>query len=154
LNYIPDVGRGLEELCRVVCPGGTIAAYVWDYAEGARFLREFWDAAAELDDEGAALDQARRFPICTPDGLRELFQRANLAEPTTQALDIVTGFSSFDDYWQPLLSNQGSAPSYLATRSPQIQIAIRERLRTTLPVGSDGSTELPARAWAVRGKRS
>jgi len=51
LNYIPNPARGLEEFRRVVRPAGTIAVYVWDYSEGTRFLREFWDAAAAIDSE-------------------------------------------------------------------------------------------------------
>ena len=59
-------------------PGGTIAAYVWDYAQGARFLREFWDAAIAVDRQAATFDQARRFPMCTPEDLQPLFERAGL----------------------------------------------------------------------------
>ena len=153
LNYIPNPVRGLEELRRVVRPGGTVAAYIWDYAQGARFLREFWDAAASVDDEAAGFDQARRFPICTQEGLRDLFHHARLADLSTHALNIVTRFSSFDDFWQPLLTGQGSAPNYLTTRDPQIQTAIRERLKATLTLNAQGAIELPARAWAVRARR-
>jgi SAM-dependent methyltransferase len=153
LNYLPTPGRALEEFRRVVKPGGTIAVYVWDYADGARFLREFWDAAVAVDSEAATSDQAYRFPMCTPEGLRSLFEQAQLEGSTSHALNVVTRFTSFDDYWQPLLTGQGSAPVYLAARDPQIQAAIRERLRAVLPTNSQGAIELPARAWAMRARR-
>jgi len=153
LNYIPDPGRGLGEFCRVTRPGGTIAVYLWDYANGARFLREFWDAAISIDSEAATFDQARRFPICTPEGLHGLFQQGKLKDLRVHALEIVTSFTSFDDYWEPLLTGQGSAPNYLATRDKKIQAAIRERLRAALPASAPGAIELPARAWAVLGRR-
>jgi SAM-dependent methyltransferase len=152
-NYIPDPARGLAEISRVVRPDGIIALYVWDYAQGARFLREFWDAAIAIDPEATAHDQAHRFPICTQNGLTDLFERARLNDITTHPLDIVTGFASFDDYWEPLLSGQGSAPNYLATRPQPTQAAIRERLRTALPGAAQGAIELPARAWAIRARR-
>jgi hypothetical protein len=66
----------------------------------------------------------------------------------------VTRFNSFDDYWQALLTGQGSAPSYLATRDQQIQSAIRERLRALLSANAQGAIELPARAWAIRARTS
>src|SRR5260370_27813095 len=154
LNYLPDPARGLEEFCRVIRPGGTVAVYVWDYAKGARFLREFWDAAIALDTDAAAADQARRFPICTLEGLRGLFEQAGLEDVTPHPLEIVTRFTSFEDYLEPLLTGQGSAPGYLATRDIQIQAAIRERLRATLPANTGGAIELPARAWAIRGRCS
>jgi SAM-dependent methyltransferase len=153
LNYVPEPERALQEMRRVTLPNGTIAAYVWDYAEGARFLREFWDAAAAADGEAPTHDQARRFPLCQPDALCNVFERAGMKEVAVAALSITTRFSSFDDYWQPLLKGQGSAPNYLATRSELTKNAIRERLRQSLPADSQGVIELPARAWAVRGRR-
>jgi SAM-dependent methyltransferase len=153
LNYIPNPARGLREFRRVVRPEGTIAAYVWDYSEGTRFLREFWDAAAAVDSEAVNFDQAHRFPMCTPEGLRALFAQAGLQDSTVHALNVVTRFKNFDDYWQPLLTGQGSAPNYLATRDPLCKNSIRERVRTALPASVEGEIELPARAWAVRARR-
>jgi SAM-dependent methyltransferase len=153
LNFIPQPDRGLEEFGRVTRPGGVIAVYVWDYIQGARFVREFWDAATAVDGEAAAYDQARRFPMCTPEGLQSLFEQAKLEDIALRALDVVTRFSSFEDYWGGFLTGQGSAPNYLATRDQQTQAAIRERLRAALPTNAQGVIELPARAWAVRARR-
>jgi ubiquinone/menaquinone biosynthesis C-methylase UbiE len=153
LNFVPDPERALQEMRRATVPEGIIAVYVWDYAEGARFLREFWDAAAAVDRESLTYDQAKRFPLCNPNELRKLFESARLAQVKVRALDITTRFASFDDYWQPLLTGQGSAPNYLATRDEPTQNAIRERLRDSLAIGSEGAIELPARAWAVCSRR-
>ncbi len=153
LNFVPQPDRALQEMRRVSVPNAVIAIYVWDYADGARFLREFWDAAAVVDREASAHDQAQRFPICNPAALRKLFEGAGLEHVEVRGLDITTRFASFDDYWQPLLTGQGSAPNYLATRDKRTQDMIRERLHDLLPTGSEGAIELPARAWAVRGRR-
>jgi SAM-dependent methyltransferase len=152
LNFVPSPDRALGEFCRVIRPGGTVAVYVWDYAYGARFLREFWDAATAVDSEAATFDQASRFPICTQQGLRSLFVRERLEDVSLYALEVVTCFTSFDDYWEPLLTGQGSAPNYLASRDKKIQVAIRERLRARLPANAQGGIELPARAWAIRAR--
>jgi ubiquinone/menaquinone biosynthesis C-methylase UbiE len=153
LNFIPQPELALQEMCRVTAPGAIIAVYVWDYAEGARFLRKFWDVAAAIDPEASAYDQAHRFPMCEPDSLSKLFERASLADITVHALDIKTRFKNFDDYWQPFLTGQGSAPNYLASRDESTRIAIRERLRDSIPADSSGAIELPARGWGVRGRR-
>jgi len=154
LNYLPNATDALREMRRVAVPQGTVAIYVWDYAQGVRFLREFWDAAAACDGEAPQHDQANRFTQCNPEGLQKPFEQAGLEEIKVQALDITTRFTGFDDYWQPLLSGQGSAPNYLASRSEDTRNAIRERLRTSLPTNADGVIELPARAWAVRSQRN
>jgi len=153
LNYIPEPELGLEEFRRVVRPEGTIAVYVWDYSQGTRFLREFWDAAAAIDSEAVEFDQARRFPMCTPEGLRTLFEQAGLQNSTVHAIDVVTRFKNFDDYWQPLLTGQGSAPNYLATLDERAKRLIGDRLRAVLLANTRGEIELPARAWAARVRR-
>lgn len=152
LNYVPEPERAVREMRRVLVPKGIVAAYVWDFAEGARFLREFWDAAAAADRGALTHDQARRFPWCNRSELQELFERAGMKEVEAVALSITTRFTNFDDYWQPLLTGQGSAPNYLASRSARTRDAIRERLGRSLPTDSEGAIELPARAWAVRGR--
>lgn len=153
LNFIPDPVRALKEIKRVLRPGGTVAVYVWDYAEGARFLREFWDAAAAIDPKAAELDQARRFTICNKSGLRDVFAQAGFASADSNTVEIITRFADFEDYWSPLLTGQGSAPAYLATRSDTTKTAIRELVRQKLPANSEGAIVLPARAWAVRARR-
>src|SRR5215472_7683891 len=64
LNFIPDVAIGLKEMVRAAKPGGTIAAYVWDYAGKMELMRCFWDAAVALKPENRDLDEGRWFPLC------------------------------------------------------------------------------------------
>jgi SAM-dependent methyltransferase len=154
LNFIPDPARALAEFRRVTRPGGTVACFVWDYSDGARFLRLFWDAALAVDPEAASFDQGRRFPICKGAGLRDAFFAAQFDNPELHALEIITRFESFDDYWEPFSTRQGSAPNYLPTRPPPIHAAIRDRLKANLPAAPDGSITLPARAWAIRARRA
>ena len=56
-------------------------------------------------------------------------------------------------YWNPFLGGQGPAPSYAMSLSEERRVALRDRIRATLPIESDGSIPLIARAWAVRGRR-
>lgn len=154
LNFLPDPARALAEFRRVTRPGGTVACFVWDYSDGARFLRLFWDAALAVDPEAASFDQGRRFPICKAAGLRDAFFAAQFDSPELHALEITTRFENFDDYWEPFSTRQGSAPNYLPTRPPHIRDAIRDRLKATLPAAPGGSITLPARAWAIRARRA
>jgi hypothetical protein len=137
-------------MARVTRRGGTIAAYVWDYAGGMQLIREFWDAAAALDPHAAGLHEGVRFPLCRPAALTQLFADAGLEDVSTAALDVPTPFQSFDDYWQPFLGGQGPAPAYAMSLDEAARTRLRERLRERLPAGTDGSIALTARAWAVR----
>ncbi len=153
LNFLPDPDGAVREMCRVTRPGGTIAAYVWDYAGRMELMRYFWAAAAELDAAAAVLDQGERFPICRPDGLRDCFAAAGLEDLDVTAIEIATPFGSFDEYWEPFLGGQGSAPGYAMSLDEPARERLRERLRERVPARPDGSIALRARAWAVRGSR-
>jgi SAM-dependent methyltransferase len=153
LNFVSDPMQGVTEMMRVARSGGTVAAYIWDYADAMQMLRYFWDAAIALDPAALELDEGRRFPICQPQALRELFEAAGLTELEARAIEVPTRFRDFDDYWSPFLGGQGPAPSYVASLDEMHRSALRERLRGALPVGTDGSIHLVARAWAIRATR-
>jgi SAM-dependent methyltransferase len=153
LNFVPDHSRAVVEMARAARPGGVVAAYVWDYAGKMEFMRYYWDAAAALDPRGLELDEGRRFPICNPAALKDLFQAANLQKVEVRPIEIDTKFKDFDDYWLPFLGGQGAAPSYNMSLSEELRAAVRESLRNTLPIAPDGSISLIARVWAVRGIR-
>ena len=151
MNFAPDPAAVAREMRRIVAPGGTVAAYLWDYAEGMRFIRVFWDAAAALRPSAAAEDEAVRFPVCRPDPLRALFTDAGLREVEVRALDIATPFRDFDDFWAPFQGGQGPAPGYLAALDDAGRAHLRDEVRRRLPCDPDGAIHLTTRAWAVRG---
>jgi ubiquinone/menaquinone biosynthesis C-methylase UbiE len=152
LNFIPHPDRALQEMRRVVRPGGLVAVYVWDYADKMELMRHFWNAVTELDPSASNLDEGQRFPICHPEALAEHFRAAGLQNVETRAIDIDTYFRDFDDYWSPFLGGQGPAPTYVMSLNEQRRADLRERIRAGLPVAPDGSIPLVARAWAVRGQ--
>lgn len=154
LNFVPEPSRMVSEMTRVVRPGGVVAAYVWDYAGQMQLLRHFWDAAIALDARAREQDEGRRFPICHADALATLWHRCGLVHVEVTAIDVPTHFRDFDDYWKPFLGGQGPAPSYYGSLDPPAREALRDRIRSTLPVTPEGRIELTARAWAVRGGRA
>jgi SAM-dependent methyltransferase len=151
INFVPDPSRAAAEFARVAAPGGRAAAYVWDYGEGMAMLRYFWDAAAALDPAAVDLDEGRRFPLCRPEPLRDLWADAGLDQVTVHAIEVATVFADFDDYWRPFLGGQGPAPGYVMNLTEAQRQDLRDLLRSSLPVGPDGSIPLTARAWAVQG---
>lgn len=153
LNFIPRPDAAVAEFVRVVRPGGTVAVYVWDYAGQMQLMRYFWDAAVALDPAARELDEGPRFPICQPAALESLFHDARLEHVESSAIDVRTRFRDFDDYWTPFLGGQGPAPGYAMSLSEDSRTALRERIRAALPIARDGSIDLIARAWAVRGTR-
>jgi len=151
LNFLPDPPDALRRFQRLLRPTGTVAAYVWDYAAGMQLLRTFWDAVTALDPSALALDEARLFPLCQPDPLVDLFQRAGLRSVKVTGLTVPTHVRSFEDYWTPFLGAQGPGGQYVAGLDKVSRARLEAHLRASLPFQADGSLDLTARAWAVQG---
>jgi SAM-dependent methyltransferase len=151
LNFVPDKTQALQEMLRIVKPGGTIAAYVWDYAGDMQLMRYFWNAVGELFPDGSLHDEGNKFPICKPDPLADLFRNSGLEAIEPCALDAPTVFADFDDYWSPFLRGQGPAGAYCVSLPEEDRERLRKHLKSTLPFSGDGTIGLIARAWAVSG---
>ncbi len=151
LNFVPDRPKMVAEMRRAARPGAKIALYVWDYAGEMQLMRKFWDAAAALDPAAGDLAEGLRFPVCKPEPLRALFASAGLFDVEVTAIDVPTVFADFDDYWSPFLGGTGPAPAYCTKLPEAARVALREKLRESLPADPDGKIPLTARAWAVQG---
>jgi len=152
LNFFPDHVAAVKEMRSLVQPGGVVSACVWDYAGKMEFLRYFWDAVVAENPSTRDQDEGVRFPICNRASLTKLFNTAGLIDVVCEAIDIPTKFSSFDDYWQPLLAGTGPAANYVASLDQNRQEELARILKQKLSLKKDGTIDLIARAWSVRGK--
>lgn len=148
LNFIPDRTAGLKEMRRTLRPGGLLSFYVWDYPGGGMgFTDTFWKAAASLDGDAAKLDEALRFPFCTPEGLLAMCREAGIADASIEVIEVSTEFPDFEAFWHPFTLGAEPAPGYCMSLSDDRRNQLKELLGSAL--GSEGPVRLPARAWAV-----
>jgi SAM-dependent methyltransferase len=152
LNFVPDLNAALAEARRVLSPGGVVAGYVWDYADGMQLLRRFWDAAVVVDPAARAIDEGARFGHAAPEPLAAAFAASGLSTVDVRPINISTVFVDFNDLWTPFLGGTGVGPAYVASLDEAARVALREQLRASLGAEPDGSIRLVARAWAVRGQ--
>ncbi|ODT16778.1 MAG: methyltransferase [Kaistia sp. SCN 65-12] len=152
LNFVPNQLLALGEMRRVLKPGGLLSFYVWDYPGGGiGFIDRFWKAAAEVDPQAAALDEGKRFPFCTREGLADICSAAGLYDPAIEPIEIETVFPDFEAFWQPFTLGSGPAPGYCVSLSEDHRAKLKARLAETL--GADGPVSLIARAWAVNARK-
>ncbi len=150
LNFVPDPVAAVRTMA-AAAPAGTVAAYVWDYAEGMQLLRVFWDVVVALDPPAADLHEGHRFQIATQAELEGIWVAGRLDEVETTALTVPAVFRDLDDYWDPFLGGQGPAGGYVASLDEPARERLRAALDERLPRAADGSIPLSVRAWAVRG---
>jgi SAM-dependent methyltransferase len=151
LNFFPNPEAAVQEMRSLTATHGAVSACVWDYGGRMEFLRYFWDAVAAVDSTARGLDEGKRFPLCRPDALADVFHAGGLRDVRCEPIEIPTEFASFDDYWRPLLGGTGPAPSYVASLDADRCAALARKLAQALPRGPGGTIALTARAWAVRG---
>ena len=54
-------------------------------------MRYFWDAAVALKPHDLERDEGRRFPLCKPGPLKELFEGAGLKNVEVRSIDVAAG---------------------------------------------------------------
>ena len=154
LNHVPDPDPAAAEMVRVARPGGKVGGYVWDYGGEMQLIRTFWEEAVATDAAAASHDPRAHYQICHPEPLAALFASARLSDVEVEAIDLPMPFRDFADYWLPHTMPGGLAVQrYVSALDDGRKAALRERLRSMLPIAADGTIDLIGRAWAVRGTK-
>lgn len=143
VHFMADPVAGLREMGRVTCPGGTVAACVWDHAGSRGPLALFWRAARELDP--SARDESGLAGV-REGHLARLFTQAGLHRARATTLTIRVRHSSFEQWWEPFTLGVGPAGAYVASLALEHRAALREHCRRLLP---GGPVEVNACAWAA-----
>jgi SAM-dependent methyltransferase len=147
VHFMADPVAGLREMARVTQPGGVIAACVWDHGGEQGPLTVFWRAVRTLDP--AARDESD-LAGAREGHLAELFAAAGLREIEETVLEVHVEHASFEEWWEPFTFGVGPAGAYVKRVAAHERERLRERCRSLLP---SPPFVLPARAWAVRGRR-
>ena len=151
LQFIPDADRAVAEMCRVVRPGGTVTAAVWDSFGGTPHLRLLWDTAAVLDPSATQPRSLFR-DLSAPDEMASLWRRLGMRDVEQTSLTIRMDFASFDDYWQPYTTGEGGTGEFMTSLSDAARETLREHVqRGYVSNRPDGPRSFTATAWACRG---
>jgi ubiquinone/menaquinone biosynthesis C-methylase UbiE len=149
LHFIADSARAVSEMRRVVRPGGTIAAAVWDNYGGQQFTRMLWDVATVLDPQ--VVPPYFR-PLNSDGEMAALWRESGLYNVEQSSLTIRMTFRDFDDYWAPFATGEGPHGQYVARLTQTARETLKGQLRRAY-VGNrpDGLRSMTASAWVCRG---
>jgi ubiquinone/menaquinone biosynthesis C-methylase UbiE len=153
LHFVPEAGKAVAEMRRVVRPGGVVAAAVWDHLGGMPGMRMMIDTVAALSEAGRQLRARYCFqPMMQPGEMKRTFAEQGLVDITEMQLMIRMDYLSFADYWAPIAAGEGPLGKYVAT------LDAAERARTDAAVHDayeagrpDGPRSFANIAWACRG---
>jgi hypothetical protein len=148
LNFFPDGAGAVRDMRARTTARGVVSACVWDYAEGMQFLRYFWDAAVSIDPAASALDEGRRFPICRPAALVDLFDAGGLSDVRCEAIETPTELQARELAAASRRDWSGALHRVTGRRRrAELSRTLEEQLVRTRA----GPITLTARAWAIRG---
>ena len=91
LHFVSEPEQAAQEMARVVRPGGSVSACVWDFDDGMEMLRGFWDAALAIDPD--APDEARTMPFGRLGEIVELFATVGLGGIRESTLCVVSTYA-------------------------------------------------------------
>jgi SAM-dependent methyltransferase len=146
--FVPDPAKGVAEMARVVCPGGTVAAYAWDML-GSGFPYEV--LLVEMRELGVIVPAPPSSGASRIDAMRDLWTAAGLDAVETREIIVQRTFADFDDYWTTILGGRSVAPKLAAMASEDLAL-LKARLRTRLSADATGRIAYSARANAVKGR--
>jgi len=136
LHFVSDPDQAVREMARVTRLGGTVAACVWDFAEGMEMLRAFWDAATTINPD--APDEARTLRFGRAGEIADVLATAGLDRIEESTLTAASSYDSFDELWNGFLAGVGPAGAYCVALNDHDQALLRTALfdRLGSPPGS------------------
>ena len=149
LNFIPDRARALTEMRRVGRPGGTVAAYVWDFA-GTRSTA--WPLVRGMREVGVQVPPIPGAESGSIDALESLFVEAGFDDIATRSIEVSVAFSDFEDFWQSQLPPFSPMAAAVAALGTTDRARLADAVRAALPANGDGGIAYAARANAVKGR--
>ena len=138
--FVPDPARGVAEMARVVCPGGTVTAFAWDMFGGG-FPYEALHV--EMRGLGVAVPEPPSPGASRMDAMQDLWTGAGLDAVETREITVQRTFADFDDYWTTILGGPNVGSKLAAMASEDLAL---DRKSTRLNSSHSSPSRMPSSA--------
>jgi SAM-dependent methyltransferase len=146
--FVPEPARGVAEMARVVCRGGTVSAYAWDMLGGGFPYEQLH---AEMRGMGISVAVPPSPGASRIDAMVDLWKGAGLEAIETREVTVQRTFADFEDFWATILGGPSVRPK-LTAMAPGDLTLLKARVRGRLPTDAAGRITYGARANAVKGR--
>lgn len=144
-----DPGAALQEMRRVVRPGGRVAVAVWGAPEFNPWATIMTRALIELGHASPPdRDGPGMFALADPERLRGMLEDAGFVEARVDPVDLSRDEASIDSYLEESLDISGVFSDAWAGLSEPDRGEVRERIVSAAApfTAADGSVRFPARS--------
>ena len=149
VTFMNDAPKGVQEMRRVVKPGGTVAVCMWD-RDGMEMLAAIHRAQSALAADSP--DTEARTLYRTREEIESLFVDG-FESVETELLEVESGYTGFGEFWDAVRGGAGPAGQWAAALEGDALAAAHDELHRQLGEPS-GAFRLVGRAWATRARRS
>ncbi len=149
LVFVPEPGKGVAEMRRVVKPGGMVAAYMWDMTGGGFPLEPL---LASMRAMGCATPRPPQLEASRMEAMRDLWRAAGFAAVETRQIAVERSFAGFDDWWTTAMKSASLGPA-VAAMAPEDASTLKRHVRERLAADGAGPLTCGARANAIKGRR-
>jgi ubiquinone/menaquinone biosynthesis C-methylase UbiE len=151
IHFIPDPGKAVSEMARVLRQGGLGAAYVWDYTKAGSPTAPLAAGmrAIGLDPPAPPSRNATSLAV-----LKELWTGAGFVQIDTCSISITVEFASFEEFWNSMTVPAGPAGKAVAEMPADSRARLRNTLEARLSPTGNGRIVYVAVANAIRGQKT
>jgi len=149
---VPDPGRALAEIARVLRPKGRTVLAVWASSDANDWMTAAGRSAVELGFmERPDPNAPGPFRLAEPDELRRLVSGAGLRVEALEEVPVLWRAASLDEWWQTVQDLSRMLSTLLERLTPEDVKAVRGGAERRLAkyVAADGSLEVPGLARAL-----
>lgn len=149
LNFIAERSQAMAEKRRVTRAGGSVAAYVWDFAEESSPSGPLRRAMRRCGVDVPAIPGTDASPI---EALRTLFEQAALERIESKTIEVCLAYRDFEDFWQAQTPSYSPTTKIIASMTASERTRLMRAVRTELPTALGGAIEYSARANAIKAR--
>jgi ubiquinone/menaquinone biosynthesis C-methylase UbiE len=146
--FVPEPAKGVAEMARVVRPGGTVAAYAWDWMGGGFPL---YMLQQEMRAIGLKILAPPSAEASRKDVMQRLWTDAGLESVETRVISVQRSFADFEDYWMTALLAGSAGPTIMAMPPGDVE-KLKNRVCAKLRTDAAGRITCSAFANAVKGR--
>jgi SAM-dependent methyltransferase len=152
IHFIPDRAKAFAEMKRALRPGGLVAGYTWKRTADADFA-PYVPMLRGVESVGGEALRSPIVPEGSADGMRAALAAVGFDAIAVTEIEVEQSFRNFDEYWE-VQTLAFSPPGKSVARLDAAQRdRLRDHMRKTLPIASDGSITYAATALAGKALR-